>query len=51
MVVTIGTMTTIAVLGSQGLRLVTANWVERYMYALTGGTIAMSGIAIKAFGL
>ena len=51
MVVTIGTMTTIAVLGSQGLRLVTANWVERYMHALTGGTIAMSGIAIKAFGL
>ena len=50
-VVTIGTMTTIAVLGSQGLRLVTSNWIERYVHALAGGAIAMSGVAIKAFGL
>ena len=50
-VVTIGTMTTIAVLGSKGLTLVTSNWIERYVHALTGGAIAMSGIAIKAFGL
>ncbi|MFC1951718.1 sulfite exporter TauE/SafE family protein [Chloroflexota bacterium] len=49
--VTIGTMVTITVLGSQGLRLMKANWIERYAHALTGGTIAMSGIAIKAFGL
>ncbi len=50
-VVTIGTMTTIAVLGSKGLKLVTSNWIERYVHALAGGAIAMSGIAIKAFGL
>ncbi len=50
-IVTIGTMMTIAVLGSQGLRLVTSNWIERYAHALAGGAIAMSGIAIKAFGL
>ena len=50
-VVTIGTMTTIAVLGSKGLRLVTSNWIERYVHALAGGAIAMSGIAITAFGL
>ncbi len=50
-VVTIGTMMTIAVLGSQGLRLIKANWMERYAHALAGGTIAMSGIAIKAFSL
>ena len=49
--VTIGTMTTIAVLGSKGLKLVTSNWIERYVHALAGGAIAMSGIAIKAFGL
>ncbi len=42
---------TIAVLGSQGLRLVTSDRIERYAYALAGGAIAMSGIAIKAFGL
>lgn len=50
-VVTIGTMTTIAVLGARGLRLATSNWIERYVHALAGGAIAMSGIAIKAFGL
>ncbi len=50
-IVTIGTMMTLAVLGSQGLRLVTSNWMERYAHALAGGAIAMSGIAIKAFGL
>ena len=50
-VVTIGTMTTIAVLGSKGLKLVTSNWIERYVHALAGGAIAMSGIAIMAFGL
>ena len=50
-VVTIGTMVTIAVLGSKGLKLVTSNWIERYAHALAGGAIAMSGIAIKAFGL
>ena len=50
-IVTIGTMMTIAVLGSQGLRLVTSNWMERYAHALAGGAIAMSGVAIKAFGL
>ncbi len=49
--VTIGTMVTIAVLGAQGLKLVTPNWIERYAHALAGGAIAMSGIAIKAFGL
>ena len=50
-VVTIGTMITIAVLGSQGLRLMRANWIERYAHALAGWAIAMSGIAIKAFSL
>ena len=50
-VVTIGTMTTIVVLGARGLKLVTPNWIERYVHALAGGTIAVSGIAIKAFGL
>ncbi len=50
-VVTIGTMVTIAVLGSQGLRLMKANWIERYAHALAGVAIAMSGTAIKAFGL
>jgi threonine/homoserine/homoserine lactone efflux protein len=50
-VVTIGTMMTMAVLGSQSLRLMKANWIERYAHTLAGGTIAMSGIAIKAFSL
>lgn len=50
-VVTIGTMTTIAVLGHRGLELANHQWLERYIHALAGSTIAMSGIAIKAFGL
>lgn len=50
-VVTIGTMTTIVVLGFKGLNMVSYKWMERYMHALAGGAIAMSGITIKAFGL
>ena len=50
-VVTVGTMTTIAVLGAQGLSLVRSEWIERYVHAFAGGAIAMSGVAIKAFGL
>lgn len=49
--VTIGTMVVMAVLGTQGIKLVTANWMERYAHALAGGAIAMSGIMIRAFGL
>jgi hypothetical protein len=44
-------MVVMAVLGTQGIKLVTANWMERYAHALAGGAIAMSGIMIRAFGL
>jgi nickel/cobalt transporter (NicO) family protein len=50
-IVTIGTMTTIVLLVHRGLKLFTAPWIERYAHALAGGAIAMSGIAIKIFGL
>ena len=48
---TITTMTTIAVLMHRGLSFVSFKWAERYVHALAGGTIAVSGMAVRFLGL
>ncbi|MBI4834317.1 MAG: sulfite exporter TauE/SafE family protein [Planctomycetes bacterium] len=50
-ITTILTMTIIAWLGYQGVKLITSKWIERYVHFLAGGSIAVSGLAIKMFGL
>ena len=50
-VTTIATMTTIAVLAHKGLSFADFRWAERYVHALAGGTIAVSGMAVRFLGL
>lgn len=50
-VVTIATMATIVVAGAAGLRTLRLGFLERYMHAIAGGTIALSGLAIQFLGL
>lgn len=49
--VTIGTMTGMAVLGSLGLGLAPLDRVERYANVFAGGAIALSGLAIQVLGI
>jgi sulfite exporter TauE/SafE len=50
-VTTIATMTTITVLSVKGLLHLRLGAMERYVHALAGAIIALSGISIKLFGL
>jgi sulfite exporter TauE/SafE len=50
-VATIGTMCAIVYASIRGLSLVKTHHVERYMHALAGGIIAMSGVAIRVLGV
>ena len=49
--VTIGTMLAIVGLGTYGLLRVRLGYVERFVHAIAGGIVAMSGISIKVLGL
>lgn len=50
-VVTIATMMTIVLLSVRGLELLPMQGLRRYMHALAGGTIFLSGLAIQFLGL
>jgi len=45
--VTITTMTTIVAVAAKGLMQLRLEWMERYVHALAGGIIAISGLAIQ----
>ncbi|MBU1083564.1 MAG: hypothetical protein ABIG55_04165 [Candidatus Omnitrophota bacterium] len=49
--VTIATMMGVVVLSSWGINFVKMGKLERYMHAIAGGTICMSGLAIQFLGL
>ncbi len=49
--VTIGTMTSMAVVGSLGLQLARFDRAERYANVLAGAAIALSGLAIQVLGI
>ncbi len=49
--VTIATMTTIVFLAVRGLAVLRMAFLDRYIHALAGGIIAVSGISIRLFGL
>lgn len=49
--ITISTMLTIVLLSVRGLALLPMQSLSRYMHALAGGTIFLSGLAIKFLGL
>lgn len=48
---TIGTMSVIVFSAIKGLTIIKLNAIERYAHALAGGIIAISGMAIRLFGL
>ena len=50
-VVTILTMLTLVLLGSAGMSLLPSRFTARWMHALAGGAIALSGLMIVVFGL
>ncbi|MBC8400896.1 MAG: sulfite exporter TauE/SafE family protein [Candidatus Marinimicrobia bacterium] len=50
-VITITTMTTIVMVMSKGLLKIKLGFLERYVHALSGVIIAVSGLSIKVFGL
>ena len=50
-VVTIATMTTITILLSLGFHILPTQWLERYIHAIAGFVIALSGAAIVFLGL
>ena len=49
--VTIGTMCTIVFSAAKGLATFKTSFMEKYVHALAGGIIALSGMTIKIFGL
>ena len=49
--VTVATMTAMVTLAYKGLDRLRLDWMERYMHALAGLIIAVSGLAIKFLGL
>ncbi len=49
--VTIATMSTIVFLAIKGLTVLKTTILEKYIHALAGGIIALSGISIRLFGL
>ena len=50
-IVTIATMTFLVLIGVWGFNLVRFKQLERYMHAISGAMIALSGLAIQALGL
>lgn len=50
-VATIGTMTAIVIISSYGIKLINTEKLERYMHAIAGGMILLSGLAILFLGL
>ncbi|MCF7801763.1 MAG: sulfite exporter TauE/SafE family protein [Candidatus Marinimicrobia bacterium] len=50
-VTTISTMTIIVAVATKGLMNFRLGFLEKYVHVLAGGIIALSGLAIKAFGL
>ncbi len=50
-VATIGTMLLLVALGHMGLRFIKLGFLEKYIHALSGGAILLSGLAIKVLGL
>jgi len=50
-VVTVGTMVAMTVLGAASLRRVTSAPLERWVHAMAGGTIAVTGLAVAILGL
>ncbi len=50
-IVTVVTMTSLVLIGVWGFRLVRFKPLERYMHAISGATIALSGLAIQVLGL
>jgi nickel/cobalt exporter len=50
-VVTVGTMLAVVFLISKGLLHLNLGWMERYVHALAGVIIALSGLSIKLLGL
>jgi len=49
--ITISTMMAMVFLAYKGLARLNLNWMERYMHAIAGLIIAISGLAIKFLGL
>ncbi len=49
--ITITTMTAVVVIMSKGMIKIKLGFLERYVHALSGIIIALSGLSIKAFGL
>lgn len=50
-IATIGTMMTLVGLSSYGLMRLRVHFMERFIHALAGGIIALSGMAIKVLGV
>ena len=50
-IATVGTMTLIVYLASLGIKIIKTDKIERYMHAIAGATILLSGIAIVFLGL
>ena len=49
--VTIGTMCVIVLSAVKGLAVLKTEFLEKYVHALAGGIIAVSGMSIRLFGL
>ncbi len=49
--VTVTTMASVVFLATKGLMTLRTNLLEKYIHALAGGIIAVSGISIRLFGL
>ena len=49
--VTITTMLSVVVLSSWGLKLVSANSLQKYSHAFAGSTISLCAVGMLAFGL
>ena len=50
-VATIGTMMVAVTLGRMGLRFVNFGFLEKYVHALSGGAILVSGLLIQVLGI
>ena len=49
--VTILTMVTVVALGLAGLKTLRLRFAERYVHALAGATLVLSGLAVQLLGL
>jgi len=50
-IATITTMCAIVLIGIKGLATINTQFMEKYIHAMAGGIIAISGMAIKLFGI